>query len=307
MKSVCLAILNYNGISHLQHLLPTACEAAKNYSGGCSVLVLDNRSTQPDVEWIKAHFPMVKIAVAPKNDYFFSYNWLLPELSDDVVVLLNNDMRLKKDFLLPLVRHLESSDVFAASACSYDWEGTQVTTGPVELVFKNGFYGWPFNVSRQKTAHTLFCSGACMAVDRKKFVELGGFNRLFYPAYCEDLDICVRAWRRGWRCIYEPSSIVWHREQASWSASPVSRSDQLNLKNSLLFQWASLPMDRDRTTRYWSTIKILTGFFIKANFIWLKILVKSSGVWLKVRGSHRSMKIPPAELEMIVSRIQSPI
>ena len=30
-------------------------------------------------------------------------------------------------------------------------------------------------------------------------MELGGFNRLFYPAYCEDLDLCFRAWRRGFR------------------------------------------------------------------------------------------------------------
>jgi len=307
MKSVCLAILNYNGIAHLQHLLPSVCEAAENYSGHCSVLVLDNRSTQPDVEWLKANFPAVKVVIAPKNDYFFSYNWLLPELSEDFVVLLNNDMRVKKDFLLPLAQHLESPDVFAASACSYDWDGTRITTGPVELVFKNGFYGWPFDLSRQETAHTLFCSGACIAVDRKKFVELGGFNWLFYPAYCEDLEICVRAWRRGWRCIYEPLSVVWHREQASWSASPGSRSERLNLKNSLLFQWASLPMDRDRATRYWSIIKILAGFLIKGDFDWLKIFVNSSGIWLKNRKRYRGMKMSSAELEKIQSGIRSPI
>jgi GT2 family glycosyltransferase len=306
MKSVCLAILNYNGIGHLQYLLPSVCEAAEDYSGDCSVLVLDNRSTQPDIEWVKKKFPSVKVVLAPKNDYFFSYNWLLPGLSEDIVVLLNNDMRVKKDFLLPLVKHLESLDVFAASACSYDWDGTRITTGPVELVFKDGFYGWPFNLSRQETAHTLFCSGACMAVDRKKFLELGGFNQLFYPAYCEDLEICFRAWRRGWRCVYEPSSVVWHREQASWSASPVSRSDQLNLKNSLLFQWSSLPMGRGRVKRYWSITKILTGFFITANFVWLKILVKSSSIWLKNRRQYRNMKISPAELEMILSRMRSP-
>ena len=44
-----------------------------------------------------------------------------------------------------------------------------------------------------------------MAVDRNKFVELGGFNRLFAPAYCEDVDLCFRAWRQGWRCIYDPT------------------------------------------------------------------------------------------------------
>ena len=48
MKSVCLAILNYNGKKHLEHLLPTACAAAKNFSGTCTIVVLDNQSTDDD-------------------------------------------------------------------------------------------------------------------------------------------------------------------------------------------------------------------------------------------------------------------
>ena len=121
---------------------------------------------------------------------------------------------------------------------------TAVTSGPARLKFNNGFYSWKFDTQHQRTCHTLFTSGGFMAVDRNKFVELGGFNRLFYPAYCEDLDLCFRAWRRGWRCIYEPASVVWHREQGTWSATQNSRATQLTLKHSLFFQWASLPMGR---------------------------------------------------------------
>ena len=51
MKSVCLAILNYNGKKHLEHLLPTACAAARKFSGTCAVVVLDNQSTGDDVAW----------------------------------------------------------------------------------------------------------------------------------------------------------------------------------------------------------------------------------------------------------------
>ena len=70
-----------------------------------------------------------------------------------------------------------------------------------------------------------------MAVDRNKFVELGGFNRLFAPAYCEDVDLCFRAWRRGWRCIYEPDSDVWHRHQATWSDHSNGSLNSLELRN----------------------------------------------------------------------------
>ena len=107
MKSVCLAILNYNGRKHLEHLLPTAIAAAQKFLGSCAVLVLDNRSTDPDVEWVKREFPSVRAVVAPENDFLFSYNWLLPQLQNDVVVLLNNDLRVDEHFLEPLIRHFD--------------------------------------------------------------------------------------------------------------------------------------------------------------------------------------------------------
>ena len=176
MKSVCLAILNYNGKKHLEHLLPTACAAAEKFSGRCGVIVLDNQSTDDDVAWIQREFPSVHAIVAPKNDFLFSYNWLAQERTEDILVFLNNDLKVDHDFLAPLVRHFESPDVFSVSARSYDWSGAEVTSGPARLNFKNGFYSWKFDTEHQKTCHTLFTSGGFMAVDRNKFIELGGFN-----------------------------------------------------------------------------------------------------------------------------------
>ena len=306
MKSVCLAVLNYNGLSHLKELLPTLRAACWNSPLPCSVVVLDNRSTENDVEWVKAAYPEMRCVTAPANDFLFSYNWLLPQLTEDAVVLLNNDLRVSPDFLPPLLRHLESEDVFAASACSFDWEGTRITSGPARLEFKHGFYGWPFDLNRQETCHTLFCSGGFMAVDRRKFLSLGGFNRLFHPAYCEDLDLCFRAWRQGWRCIYEPTSVVWHREQASWSKSETNRPNLLHLQNSLLFQWAALPMESDKTARLLSTGKILLGTLAKGDVSWLRTYLRASSVWGRLQAQHVSMKIAQPQLETILAGINQP-
>lgn len=306
MKTVCLAVLNYNGLSHLKELLPTLRVACKNSPYPCSVIVLDNQSTEKDVDWVRAAYPEMRCVVAPANDFLFSYNWLLQQLEEDVVVLLNNDLRVSPDFLPPLLRHLESEDVFAASARSFDWEGTQITSGPARLEFNHGFYGWPFDLNRQETCHTLFCSGGFMAVDRRKFLELGGFNRLFHPAYCEDLDLCFRAWRQGWRCIYEPASVVWHREQASWSKSEFNRPNRLHLQHSLLFQWAALPMDSDKTTRFLSTGKLLFGTLAKGELDWVRTYLRASSIWGRLRQRHASMKVARPQLESILSRIKQP-
>src|SRR5262249_55929765 len=182
MKSVCLAILNYNGKKHLEQLLPTTSTAAEKFPGTCNVVVLDNQSTDDDVAWIGRKFPSVQAIVAPKNDFLFSYNWLVQKRGEDILVFLNNDLKLDRDFLSPLIRHFESPDVFSVSAQSHDWDGVGATSGPARLEFRNGFYSWRFDTQHQKTCHTLFTSGGFMAVDRKKFLELGGFNRLFAPA-----------------------------------------------------------------------------------------------------------------------------
>jgi GT2 family glycosyltransferase len=307
MKSVCLAILNYNGRKHLEHLLPTACAAAKSHPGSCSVLILDNRSTSPDVEWVKREFPSVQVVVAPENDFLFSYNWLLPRLEDEIVVLLNNDLRVDEKFLEPLLRHFQSPDVFAVSASSYDWEGHARTLGPARLTFRNGFYGWSYEPERQELCHTLFTSGGFMAVDRRKFIELGGFNRLFHPAYCEDLDLGFRAWRRGWRSIYEPASVVWHREQASWEVSKAARPNKLILRHALFFQWSSLPMEQDRLIRYWSTAKIVAGGLLHGNYLWLAIYPRALWDWHKMGKQYSELKVSQQELAAIQEAVDAPL
>jgi GT2 family glycosyltransferase len=307
MKSVCLAILNYNGRSHLEVLLPSALEAARQYPGEASVLVLDNCSTDNDLEWIISVYPAVKAFTSPKNDFLFSYNWLLPQLHEEIVVILNNDLKLDTYFINHLLKHFRSLDIFAVSASSYDWEGKERTIGPSRLTYRNGMYGWRFDKEHQEPCYTLFASGGFMAVDRRKFVELGGFNRLYYPAYCEDLDLGFRAWRRGWKSIYEPKSIVYHRETASWNESPISSPSRLNLRNSLLFQWSSLPMSQDSLKRYWSLFKLCISGLIHRDNAWPKIFPSTWLYWLSIRHNYTSQKASFDEINSITLQINTPI
>jgi N-acetylglucosaminyl-diphospho-decaprenol L-rhamnosyltransferase len=307
MKSICLAILNYNGVHHLQYLLPSLDVACANVANKTDIVVLDNLSTDNDVKWVNDNHPDIQCVVAPKNDYLFSYNEYIGGIDHDVVVILNNDIKVSDSFLQPLLDNLEDPDVFAASSCIYDWEGQEITSGPSDLSQNNGFYGWQFDISRQESCYTLFTSGACMAVDRAKFLALGGFCHLFYPGYCEDLDICFRAWRKGWKSIYEPASVIWHREHASWSASKVSSTDILNLEHSLLFQWSSLPMSKGRLARWFAISKILFGELLKWRFLWASALIKVSIEWAGCARDYRQLKVSDDELEKILAMIKSEV
>lgn len=57
-------------------------------------------------------------------------------------------------------------------------------------------------------------TGAFVLVRRSAFNALGGFDERF-PLYFEDVDLCVRAWRGGWKVIYEPGVVANHHHHAA--------------------------------------------------------------------------------------------
>lgn len=57
---------------------------------------------------------------------------------------------------------------------------------------------------------SLFASGGSVALKKVMFLELGGFLSVYKPFYSEDMDLCTRAWMRGWQTLLEPRSKVVH-------------------------------------------------------------------------------------------------
>ena len=86
-----LAILNYNGRHHLEHLLPTAIREAERYGPDCRVVLVDNLSSSDDAAWVRKNFPSVEVWLAPKNEYLFSYNEYAKQTTSEILVFLNND------------------------------------------------------------------------------------------------------------------------------------------------------------------------------------------------------------------------
>jgi O-antigen biosynthesis protein len=75
-----------------------------------------------------------------------------------------------------------------------------------------------------------FCSAAFLLTPRELFLQLGGFDLVFSPAYYEDADYCVRLWEAGRRVVYEPACGVMHFEFASSGAKHLAIQRQLEKK-----------------------------------------------------------------------------
>jgi GT2 family glycosyltransferase len=303
-KTVCLAILNYNGINHLEHLLPSIPDALVGYDATVSVVVLDNRSSKGDGEWMKAHYPQYEFVSAPNNEYMYSYNWLATQRSEDIFILLNNDTRLTPGFFEKITRHFVADDVFSVCARSLSWDGESVTCGPAPLERKHGFYRWYYDFSKQELAHTIFSSSGFMAVDRKKFLEIGGFSRLYFPMYCDDLDLGFRAWRKGWRSIYDPESTVYHRENGSGESDWVRHH---LLRNALLFEWSSLPTRQFAVERGMRILNLILKNLMHGNAQWLSSWLEARNIWARERKNYKQTKISEEEYQTLLVRLASPV
>lgn len=236
MTTVAILVLNYNGLEHLDDCLSSLCRAVAAYGEDGRVVLVDNRSTDDSVAFTRRRFPQVEVTVAPVNDFLFSLNGVAAARSEELVVVVNNDMRFDDGFVAPLVEHFADDRVFAVGAAIRTWDGTADTVGPrCARLEQFWFHKW-WSYDRQETALTLEACGGAVAYRRRMFVALGGFDPLYRPGYYEDLDLSYRGWARGWRVVYEPRSIAYHKESVTMIArfgSPAKA--RLLYRNHLLF------------------------------------------------------------------------
>ena len=211
-RTCCLMVLNYNGRRHLDDCFSTLLVAAARSRHDCSVVCVDNRSTEPDVAYIQERFPEVEVVVSEKNDFLFSLNPIVASRSEEIVVILNNDMRFDANFVDPLVMHFDDASLFAAAAQLMNWDGASRQNLARRGWVQNAWFykGWRGDASQATTS--LEAPGGAAAYHRARFVELGGFDALYRPGYYEDLDLSYRAWLHGWITVFEPRSLIYHKE-----------------------------------------------------------------------------------------------
>lgn len=245
LPRVQIIVLNYNGREILPKCLPSLAEAARSSRFPTGLTILDNRSTDHSPEWVKGNFPEVRVVTAPKNRFLVSYNDYLKMIPDDIVILLNNDIRVEKNFVDPLVRIFqETPDIFLASPQCFSFDGKKYAGGRSKAEIRGGLF-WSsaifpgYEAQTAKGGYT-FASGFG-AFNRKRFLALGGYDDLYLPGIMEDADLSFRAWRGGYRSYYVPESRVYHLGQASFEkAFGKKKVMALAHRNAFLFLWKNI-------------------------------------------------------------------
>lgn len=240
-----ILVLNYNGRALLSECLPSIVEAAARSPVPCPVSVVDNGSTDGSIEELMNHWPEVRI-VRESNRGLASFNTVLERLEEPVVLLLNNDVKLERDAVAPLLGALDAhaDALFSAPLCwsfdGADYEGMR-TRVRSRYGLVQGMCRVPGYREVLDRPDLTASAGPVLAVDRLKFLALGGYDALYAPGRIEDLDLGFRGWMAGWKGYYVPESVAYHRGFGSFGpAFGSSGCDRLAARNSLLFAWKNL-------------------------------------------------------------------
>jgi len=244
-RAVSVVIPTWNGRELLEAYLPSVIEATLTDEAN-EVIVVDNASEDGTAEWLAAEHPRVRVLGLERNLGFGGgSNAGFEAARNDIVVLLNNDMRVERDYLEPLVDGFTDEQVFAVTAQIFfsDPNKRREETGLAVGHWVRGrlHLGHMADEKVSEIFPTFYAGGGSTAYDRRKFLELGGFDSLYAPFYMEDTDLSYQAWKRGWKVLYQPKSRVYHEHRGTIGKHfPTNYIDRTVHKNHLLFTWKNI-------------------------------------------------------------------
>ena len=239
---VAIVILNWNGKKLLEEFLPSVVR----FSSEATVYVADNNSTDESISFLTETYAGVKIIQNKENGgYAKGYNDALQDLTEDLFVLLNNDVEVTEGWLKPVVSEFESDPAMVAAQ-------------PKILDYKNKEYfeyagaaggfmdklGYPYCRGRifnsvekdvgqyDDTINIFWATGACLFIKREAFMAQNGFDEDFF-AHQEEIDLCWRLLSVGGAIKYVGGSKVYHLGGATLATNN-PRKTFFNFRNTLL-------------------------------------------------------------------------
>lgn len=237
-----IVILNWNGRSWLERFLPGVLA----HSPGAEVIVADNASTDDSVSWLSQAHPAVRLIQLTKNLGFAGgYNAALQQVKADRYLLLNSDVDVTVGWLDALDRYMDGDPRMAACQpkvlAQRDPERFEHAGAAGGFIDRNGYpfcRGRIFEITEQDHGQyddereVFWATGACLLIRSDAFHAAGGFDEALF-AHMEEIDLCWRLRRMGWRIGYTSKARVYHVGGGSLGyGSP--RKTYLNFRNSLI-------------------------------------------------------------------------
>ena len=214
---VAVLILNWNGRKFLSECLGGLRQ--QNYRE-FSIILVDNGSNDGSINFLRQNYPEVKTIALPKNLGFAAANNIaLKIVESKYVALLNNDTVSHPVWLKSLVDVLESHPEAGSAASKllyYNNSGIIDRAGDAYTRAGAGFLrGRGESASNFDRKEWIFgvCAGAAL-YRTSMLKDIGLFDEDFFLLY-EDVDLSFRAQLKGYRCLFVPEAVVYHKASSS--------------------------------------------------------------------------------------------
>lgn len=282
-----IVILNYNGRKYLETYLPPLLESLVPNS---RIVIADNKSTDDSVPWLKANYPELILLELPQNYGFAGgYNEALKQVAAEIYVLLNSDVQVTKGWLIPCLELLASDPQIGAVQPK-----VLAQADPGKFEYAGGAGGWidtlgyPFcrgrvfavtepDVGQYNTVQEVFwATGAALFIRSELFHQLGGFEAEYF-AHAEEIDLCWRLKRAGYKVMAQPASTVYHVGGGTLSYN-TPRKTYLNFRNTLTTSFKNEP---GRKLLWWFPLRILLDgvagglFLVQGNWAHIRAIVQA--------------------------------
>jgi len=228
IPKVFIVILNWNNYADTAECLLSLNNLE---NPNFQVVLVDNASTDGSVQKLQKEFPNVHIIINPENFGFASgcnvgIKFAL-ENGADCVLLLNNDAAMEKQSLDSSIKMLFSSKnvgIVGGKIKNYYDRSYIETTGSKRII-------WPIIATRavgggeldigqyDKVDKRLVVSGALMLIKRKVFENVGLLPEEYFFG-CEDVDFCINVHRNGFKILYSPNFVAYHKGGRSSGKNP---------------------------------------------------------------------------------------
>jgi GT2 family glycosyltransferase len=236
LPSVSIVLVNLNGQHHFPELFETL-RAVDYPSELLEVVMVDNASVDGSVQWLDKNAEDCRVVCCRQNHGFAGgVNTGVEASTGEIIVLLNTDMRVEREWLKELVAPIQSGEAECTSSMTLSWDGKEVNFGGSAMNFHG--IGWQVgmgddDIARyRKPCETLFACGGSMAIRRDVYEEAGRLDEDFF-AYYEDVDLGYRLWALGYRILYTPSSVAFHHHMSTSRRIDVHKIRLLQMRNPL--------------------------------------------------------------------------
>ncbi len=224
--TLSIVFVNWKSTAYLLDCISSIYEYAP--STEFEIIVVDNASPDQDVDRVHQLFPAVRIIKSSKNLGFGGANNLGAEHArGQFLLFLNPDTKLNSPALDRMLACLKAQPDAGIAGCrllngDLTLQTSCIQTFPTILnqaldaeVLRNRWPNWrmwgiaPLYRSESEPVPVEVISGACLMIKRSVFEAIGGFSPEYFM-YAEDLDLCYKSHRAGYRNYYVGDATVIH-------------------------------------------------------------------------------------------------